>query len=506
MTARIAFGPFVLDAARGALLRDGKPVPLGQRALAVLAALAEAQGRTVSKEALMARAWPGVVVEDGNLTVQIAALRKALGQAGGRDWILTVPRVGYRLLSAASDAAPDPASPPRLAVLPFLNLGADPEQDWFADGVVDDIVTALSRFRSFAVVARDASSVHRGRADVREVARELGVRYVLGGSVRRAGERLRITAQLVDGLTGAQLWAEHFDGVLDDVFEFQDRITESVAMRVEPQIQAAEIARSRRERPGSFATYDIYLRALAKISSESEAENAEAYALLAEGLALEPGNGLLLAHAAWALEHRHTMGWPPLTPDDAAKCGELARRALEHAGGDALLMAHCGVALLQTVRDYDWGMAVLDAAAEANPNDLMVLVRAAVGHLHCGDLDTCLALARRANRLTPGDRGAHFALCLIADVHLIRAEYREAVAWASRALASNPNFDPTLWVLIAANAHLGRMDEARRYLGELRNLSPEITIAKIAAGQPGKDASRTAALVEGLRLAGLPEA
>ena len=198
-------------------------------------------------------------------------------------------------------------------MLPFANLGGDPEQDYFADGVVDDIITALSRFRSFAVIARNSSFVYKGRAvDVRQVAQELGVRYVLEGSVRRAGDRLRITAQLVDGATGAHLWAEHFDGALDDVFDFQDRITESVAMLVEPQIQSAEIARSRRERPGSIAAYDIYLQALPKINDETSSENAEAHALLTEALALEPDNALLLAHTAWALAHRTAMGWPPI--------------------------------------------------------------------------------------------------------------------------------------------------------------------------------------------------
>jgi TolB-like protein len=310
-----AFGPFLLDAARGTLSRDGAPVPLGQRALAVLAALAEAAGRTVAKEELLARAWPGAIVEEGNLTVQIAALRKAMGE--GQGWILTVPRVGYRL--AAPAPAPGPAVIPSLAVLPFANLGADPEQEWFSDGVVDDIVTALSRFRSFAVVARTSSFAYKGRAtDVRQVARELGVRYVLEGSVRRAGDTLRISAQLVDGGTGAHLWAERFDGSLDEVFDFQDRITADVAFIVEPQIQMAEIERSRRERPGSIAAYDACLQAIPMINKQTVKENAAAYALLTRALAQEPNNPLLLSHAAWALGHRSAMGWPPIGPNDAA--------------------------------------------------------------------------------------------------------------------------------------------------------------------------------------------
>ncbi len=506
----VTFGPFAFNRGKGTLTREGKHVALGVRSSALLMALLDAEGSVVSKADLMERAWPGSIVEEGNLTVQIAALRKTLGTTvDGQEWIATVPRLGYRLIRPRFGSREADASlsvNPALAVLPFVNLSGDPEQDYFADGVVEDIITALSRFRSFSVIARNSSFIYKGRTtDVRQVASDLDVRYVLEGSVRRAGDRLRITAQLVEGITGAHLWATHFDGTVEDVFDFQDRITASVATLVEPHIHTAEIARSRRERPGSFASYDIYLQALAKISSESEKDNAEAYALLTKGLALEPDNALLLAHAAWALEHRHTMGWPPFGVDDVARCGELARRGLEHAVGDTLVMAHCGVALMQTVKDYDWGVAVLVSAAAANPNNIMVLVRAGIAHLHCGDLDEALAHFNRANRLSPGDMGAHFALCGTADVHLIRDSYAEAITWAARALASNPNFDPSLWVLIAANAHLGRMEEAHRFLDQLRRLAPDITIAKIRAGQPAKDPSRVATMLEGLRLAGLEE-
>lgn len=501
----VAFGPFRLDLGRGALSRDGAPVPLGQRALAVLATLAETPGRTVGKEDLLARAWPGTIVEEGNLTVQIAALRKALGD--GHDWIVTVPRIGYRLAAPARGSA-DPAPViPSLAVLPFADLGADPAQGWFADGVVDDIITALGRFRSFAVVARSSSFAYKGRAaDVRQVAAELGVRYVLEGTVRREGERLRISAQLVDGETGAQLWAETLDGALAEVFDFQERITAAVATVAEPRIHAAEIARSRRERPGSVTTYDLYLRALAAILSETEAGNAEAYALALEGLEREPDDSPLLTLASWALEHRTAMGWPAFGPDDRVRCGAFARAALARAGDDATLLSRCGVSLLQGAREYDWGMALLRAAVEANPNNVSVLVQAGVGHLHCGDLDEAVALARRADLLRAGDLGAHFPLCLMAHVAILRGRHQEALDLAGQAFARNPNFDPTLWMLAAANAHLGRMDDARRYAGMLQAMAPGITVARIRDGQPAKDPARLEPILAGLRLAGLPEA
>jgi TolB-like protein len=505
----VSFGPFVLDAARGGLRREGTPVVLGQRALAVLAALAEAPGQTVSKADLLARAWPGVIVEEGNLTVQIAALRKALGPAhDGSDWIITVPRVGYRLVAASSAAAAGVITPaiPSLAVLPFVNLGSDPDHDWFADGVVDDIITALSRFRSFAVVARSSSFAYKGRAvDARQVARELGVRYVLEGTVRRAGDRLRIGAELVEATTGANLWAQRFDGAVDDIFDFQDRITEDVALLVAPQIEAAEIERSRRERPGSIAAYDAYLQAMTKINKQTARENAEAYALLVEALEHDPHNALLLAHAGWALGHRNAMGWPPIGPDDVACCADYARRGLQRAAGDPTVMAHCGLNLLQTAKEYDWGMAVLESAVRVNPNNLTVVFAAGIAHLHCGAIEDALACFHRALRLGPRNPEAYVSLTGIAHAHLILGDYHEAITWALRSRALNATFDCTYWMLVAANAHLGRMEEASRQLAELRMLAPEVTVASIRAGQCAKDPRRIEPILEGLRLAGLPE-
>ena len=508
---RHSFGPFVLDTARGSLQRDGKSVAIGQRGLALLEALLEAEGGIVTKADLMDRAWPGTIVEEGNLTVQIAALRKSLGTAAdGQEWVATVPRQGYRLVrrDAQLNGAGDQPSPhPALAVLPFANLSGDPDQDYFADGVVDDIITALSRFKSFAVIARSSSFAYQGRAvDVREVAKDLRVGYVLEGSVRRAGDRLRITAQLAEASTGAHLWADHFDGGLGDVFEFQDRITESVAVLIEPHIGTAEFVRSRAERPGSSAAYDINLRALSKILTELAAANAEAYALLTQALGLDPDNALLLAHAAWVLEHRITMGWPPIGPDDRQKCVELARRGLEHAAGNASVMTPCAMALIQVAKDYEWGMAVLQSAAAANPNSLTVATATGVAHLHCGTVEEALANFHRANRLNPRDPVAHIALCGIAHAQMILGDYTEALVWAARARAANPNFDATLWMLIAANAHLGRIDEAHRFLDELKKIAPGVTVARIKAGQPDKDPSRLAAILDGLRLAGLDEA
>lgn len=507
---RHSFGPFVLDTGRGLLQRDGKSVAVSGRALAILEALLEAEGETVPKAGLLQRGWPGTIVEEGNLTVQIAALRKALGPApDGREWITTVPRLGYRLPrsnGSPAEAQNDLPSKPTLAILPFAIIGSDSEQEYFADGVVEEIITALSRFRRFSVVARNSAFTYKGRVlDVRQVAKELGVRYVLEGGIRRSANRLRITTQLVDCTSGTHLWASTFDGTLDEVFDFQDRITESVATLVEPHIQAAEIERSRRERPGSVAVYDTYLSVVPKILAESEEANAEADALLARGLSIDPDNALLLAHAAWVLEHRITMGWPSLGSDDRERCYGFARRGLERAAGDPTVMAHCAMALIQVARKYDWGMAVLTAALEANPNNMQVVTAAGVANLHCGSVEDALALFHRARRLSPRDPFAHISLCGTAHAQMILGNYEEALASAAHAIAVNPNFDATYWMLIAANAHLGRMEEARRFLDELKRIAPGLTLARIQAGQPAKDPTRLAAILEGLRIAGLPE-
>jgi tetratricopeptide (TPR) repeat protein len=299
------------------------------------------------------------------------------------------------------------------------------------------------------------------------------------------------------------LWARRYDGSTDQIFDFQDRITDAVVALVEPNIQRAEILRSRAERPGSVAIYDIYLQALALISTEAEQDNAAAFAVLQRGLALAPDNALLLAHAVWAIEHRTTMGWPALTSDDVGLCVAFIHRALRHADGDAIVMAHCGIALLQTAKDYRWGMSVIQAAVEANPNSPMVVVRAGVAHLHCGSVEQALEYFHRSSLLGPGDPGGHFALSGMGHAHLVLGNFEEAIACAGRALASNPNFDPALWVLIAANAHLGQINQARQFLGQLRKKSPAITLRRIEAGQPALHRSRVEKLLEGLRLAGL---
>ncbi len=507
--AEHAFGPFAFDPHRRLLTRGGTPVEMGQRAADLLLALLEAKGQPVGKAELMDRVWPGLAVEDGNLAVQIAGLRKLLGQGPqGQDWIVTVPRLGYRLIPITPEPVPKTASTPLLAVMPFGKLGGklggDAEQDYFADGIVEDLIIALSRFRSFAVIARNSSFAYRDRrVSAGQAARELGVRYVLDGTVRHSGERFRISAHLIDVETEANLWAANFDGKVEDIFEVQDRITASVAAHVAPQIEHAEIERSRRKPPGSLAAYDYYLRALQMHNTYAEADNREALIFLEKAIALAPDFGPALASAAYGYEHRVTMGWPPASADDRAKARQFARAAIAAAPDDALVLARAGFIMLAIDRDYDLGLQTILRAAQINPNNVTVLFVTGVGHIWAGDLHTALETFRRVVALSPGQTSG--AMGGMSHVLICMGRYEEALDWARKSLAENPRFDVMHWLVTSSLGHLGRHDEAALALAALQNLSPGTTIAKIHQSNQGKYPERWDIIVEGLRLAGMPE-
>jgi adenylate cyclase len=327
---------------------------------------------------------------------------------------------------------------------------------------------------------------------------------VLEGSVRRSGGRLRITTQLVEGATGAHLWAHKFDGMVEDIFDVQDKITESVVAVVEPQIQQAEINRSRRERPESLASYDLYLRALQKLNNERPEDNAAALELLDQATTLEPGYALALALAAYGYKNRVTMGWPAVSEDDTKKSLARARTALAVAEGDAIVLARCGMVLLDMGREYDQGLLTIKRAVEANPNNVMVLSLAGFGHIiGGGSLEDALTFFHWAIRLSPAD--AFVAMIGLGNAQMFLGHYEEALDWAQRALAINPNWDPPYHTLIAANAHLGRLEQAKRALAALQARDPAFSLAQHINYIHSKDPRRADILKDGLRLAGMPE-
>jgi len=286
----------------------------------------------------------------------------------------------------------------------------------------------------------------------------------------------------------------------------QDQITEGVASVVEPHIRAAETERSRRKRPESLDAYDLYLQGLAKLHTWRPEDNAEAYALLTRALAIDPNFPPALAKAMHALDARNSMGWPALTTDDRTACLELCARALAGADGDATILANCAIALLSVGREYDLSMEVIANALEANPTNWIAQINAGIVKLHCGSLEESLTHSHRALAMSRGDPNENVVITAIAHAHMALGNYEQALQAAQRSLALNPSYNATYWMLIAANAHLGRMGEAHRWLRAFRALAPSITIARLRAAQPAKMPGRIEPILEGLRLAGLPEA
>ena len=332
----VTFGRFRFDLGRRELSRDGIPVRLGSRALDVLFVLAAARGNVITKDELLARVWPGQVVEENNLQVQVSALRKALDEEkSGQSYLVTVPGRGYRLIGVAG-GSPGPALPdkPSIAVLPFQNMSDDPQQEYFADGIVEDIITALCHMRWLFVIARNSSFAYKGRtADVKQVGRELGVRYVVEGGIRKAAQRVRITAQLIDASTGAHLWADHFDGGLEDIFDLQDQVAASVVGAIAPKLEQAEIERAKRKPTESLDAYDYFLRGMASTHRMTRDATSEALELFARASELDPDFASPCGAAAFCYVVRKINGWTTDREHEIAEATRLARRTAELGQG-----------------------------------------------------------------------------------------------------------------------------------------------------------------------------
>jgi adenylate cyclase len=398
------------------------------------------------------------------------------------------------------------AEAPSIAVLPFANLSNDPDQEYFADGMVEDIITALSRFRWLAVIARNSTFTYKGRAvDVRRVAAELGVRYVLEGSVRKAARRVRITGQLIDATTGSHLWAERFDGDLEHIFDLQDRITEAVVGAIEPQIRKAEIERSRRKHPGNLDAYDLYLRALPHMYAMRPEDNTEALRLLEQAMSLDPGFASALGYAAWCYEQRVARGWPTARDDDVDNGVKLARAAIGTGSDDANAIAAAGFSLLILGRDYDTGLAAVRRALDLNRNSAFVLTLSGWANNFGGDLDEALTSFQRAQRLSPSDPGAFLFVTGAAMAHLLSGRPAEAAALAAQSAAAYADWDTTYWVLAPAYAQLDQVDKARAAIAKALALTPAATVSRYRSLLPFRDERRLAVVLDGLRKAGLPE-
>jgi TolB-like protein/tetratricopeptide (TPR) repeat protein len=484
------FGPFRLDISAEILFRDADPMPVGRRAVAVLRALLERPGRPVSKDALMQAAWSGLTVEEGNLTVQIAALRRVLGDEPGADrWIETLPRRGYRFVGpvtasndrvlskpASERAAPLLSDRPSIAVLPFQNMSEAPGQDYFADGMVEDIITALSRIRRLFVIARNSTFTYKGRAvDVRQVGKELGVSYVLEGSVRRVGNRVRISAQLLDATSGAHLWADRFDGTIEDVFDLQDNVASSVAGVIEPTLEKEEYRRSIQRPTDDLTAYDLYLQArFTRISASREAA-MRALELVERALERDPNYGSALAEAAVCQCQIYAGGWTNDLKATQDKGIDLARRALRVAEDDPYILANAALALGMFGEDIAAAIGLADRPLQLNPNYARGWLISGHLRLWAGQYDLAIEHLERIFRLSPRERRSPIYL-LIGMGHFFARRGEKAAELLDLSLQDRSEWPPTLRFMASCLAHLGRLDEAREMVKRLRAITPVVVL------------------------------
>jgi adenylate cyclase len=419
------------------------------------------------------------------------------------------PVPAYRVVMEGSAlAAPlgnkPPALPnkPSVAVLPFTNMSGDPEQEYFADGLVEDLTTSLSKIRGLFVIARNSSFAYKGQAvDIRKVAAELGVRYVLEGSVRKAANRVRITGQLVEGTNATHVWADKFEGAVEDIFDLQDRLTESIVGAIEPSIQRAEIERARRKRPDSLDAYDLYLRALPHAFANTPADSDVALRILSEALLLDPNYAIAHGYVAWC--HQQRFFRSGYHPEDRIAALKHAHIALGSTDDPQALSIGAFVDAMIT-HDYESAIGVLDRALDMNDNSALTLRVSSMMHAFSERYERANEHALRALRLSPFDPLNYHPYLALASTAFFTDRFEEAATYSSKALQSSPGFSVLHAYLVASHIKLGRPDAARAAAQRLLEIAPAFTIGAFARMGFVRQALMDA-FVQALQKAGLPE-
>lgn len=481
---------------------DGDTVPVRPQAFATLRYLLQNPNRLVTKTELMRAVWRGTSVTDDSLVQCIHEIRRALKDE--RHAVLqTVSRRGYRIVLPETNP-PMPANRASLAVLPFTNLNRDPEQDYFADGLAEDLITNLARIPGLFVIARNSSFSYRGQPrDVRKVAEELGVRYLLEGSVRRSANRIRINGQLVDGASASHIWAGKFDGAAADIFDLQDQLTEQIVGAIEPSVRRAEIDRARRKRPDSLDAYDLYLRALPHAHANSPTETEEALRLLHLSLQLDPNHLAAHGYAAWCHEQRYFRNG--FHPEDRDAALEHADIVLGINSDDPQAISMGAFIRANLTRDYDGAIGALDRALAMNENSALALGFSALASAQSERHSRAVDHAQKALRLSPLDDPLNYhPYCALALTYLFAGQFSEAVKYSTLTVQANPSFSVAHAYLVASQVGLGDMPAAHMAAGRLLEIAPMFTVAAFV--QMG---TFRGPLMEGLaaalRKAGLPE-
>jgi TolB-like protein len=521
------FGDYVLDPERRELSRGSGPVAMGPQVFDLLVYLVTNRDHVVSKDNILDAVWDGRIVSESTLASHINAVRKAIGDNGeGQRLIRTVARKGFRFVgdvkeapalpeSASSKAEPGPApvakplalpSRPSIAVLPFVNLSGDMEQDYFADGVVEDIIAALSRIGWLFVIARNSSFTYKNKVvDVKQVGRELGVRYVLEGSVRKAASRMRITGQLIDATTGAHIWADRFEGTLEDIFDLQDRMSESIVGAIAPQLERAEIERAVHMPTDSLDAYDYYLRGMACFHRATREAIDEARPLFARAIELDPDFAAAYGMAAWCVFWRKLNGWMIDRDKEIEEGAHLARRAVELGKNDAIALTRGGHALGHFGGELNGCIALVDKALVLNPNLAAAWFLGAFQRVTRGEPDVAIEWLQHGMRLSPLDPEMVRMQAGMAAAHLIAGRFDVASSWAEKALRELPGFGLACGILAASYALAGRMEAAERTIRHLSQIAPHMCIANLKDWIPFRRPQDLELFADGLRKAGLPE-
>jgi TolB-like protein len=519
------FEDFSIDHNRRELRRGDQLISVEPQVFDVLEFLIVNRERVVSNEDLIKGVWQGRIVSDASVSTRINAVRRAIDDSGKQQRLIrTVPRKGYRFTGdirqeqrldndgankSAAAVLPEVSGlcdKPSIAVLPFANFSADPEQIYFADGMVDEIITALSRIRWLFVIARTSSFTYRDRPiDVRQVGRELDVLYVLEGSVRKAENRVRIMAQLIDAKTGAHLWAERFEGAIDDVFDLQDQITSCVVGSIAPKLQEAEIERVRLKPTESLVAYDYFLRGTASFHRFTRQATDEALRLFRHATQLDPEFTMPYGMAALCYCRRKAACWWTDPLSEIAEAVRFARRAVEFGNDDAIALSAGGWALAYVGTDLDSGMAFLDRALMLNPNLASAWMFSGWTRIFVGEQDTAIEHFAESMRMSPRDPLIVMAQTGTAFAHLLARRYDEASAWAEAALRDHPNYFFANVACACARALTGRFEDARTIMTRVRKINPTLRISNLKDFEPLRRAEDLATWAEGMRQAGLPE-
>jgi TolB-like protein len=522
---RYLFENYAFDTDRRELHRGMDVLPIAPQVFDLLEYLLRNREQVVSKDDLINAIWKGRIASDAALTTRLNVARSAIGDTGEEQRLIkTLPRKGFRFVgpvlevknpvdTAAADTPIQPSQPalalpdkPSIAVLPFQNMCGDLEQEYFSDGMVEDIITGLSRTKSLFVISRNSTFTYKGQVvDTKRVGHELGVRYVLEGSIRKAGNRVRVAAQLIDAANGVNVWADRFDDSLEDIFDLQDRLTSSVIGAISPQLERAEMERAQRKPTENLQAYDYYLRALFSTYQFTREGNVEALRLAKIAIALDPSFALAYALAANIFGEKKGFGWIADAAQERVETRQLAERAIQLDRDDPLVLALSGQAYSYVLEEPENGVAFLARAVALDPNLAIARNWKGWGNVYLGNIDAAIEQFSAAIRLSPLDPRLFLTQTGMAYAHFFAGRYEDGLSWATSAFQHQSNFPGAQRMVMASLAMGGRVAEARRACDAVLQTDATLRISGIKSKTPFRRLEDIEKLGEAYRIAGVPE-